>query len=254
MTTNVLQVERIEKYYGRKHRITKALDNLSFNVQVGEFIGIMGPSGSGKTTLLNCLATIDTVTTGKILVAGQDITQFNVTQLEQFRQNELGFIFQDYNLLDTLTGAENIALALVIQGVEKIKIASLVEAVAKTLKITEVLDKYPYEMSGGQMQRVAVARALVKNPQIILADEPTGALDSRSARILLEQLVQLNREQAASIVMVTHDSVSASYCQRILFIKDGKVFTELVRGNDTRQVFFKRILEVMAVLGGDFDA
>lgn len=248
---NILKVENIEKYYGNKDNISKAIDNISFNVLEGEFVGIMGPSGSGKTTLLNCISTIDNVSSGKIIINNQDITKLKSTKLDKFRQNELGFIFQDFNLLDTLTAYENIALALTIKGEKSSLIDSKIKEVAKYLEIEKVLNKYPYQMSGGQKQRVASARAIVTNPSLVLADEPTGALDSKSARLLLERFESLNKELKASILMVTHDSFTASYAHRILFIKDGKIFNELVRGNDSRKEFFNRIMDVITLLGGD---
>lgn len=248
---NILTVEKIEKYYGNKGNITKAIDNISFKVDEGEFVGIMGPSGSGKTTLLNCISTIDTVTTGEIIINSKDITRLKAKNLDKFRQNELGFIFQDFNLLDTLTAYENISLALTIKGEKTSEIHGKVEEVAKYLGIEEVLNKYPYQMSGGQKQRVASARAIVTNPSLILADEPTGALDSKAARLLLERFESLNEDLKATILMVTHDAFTASYAHRILFIKDGKIFTELVRGNDTRKEFFNRIIEVISLIGGD---
>ena len=248
---NILSVEKIEKYYGNKGNITKAIDNISFKVGEGEFVGIMGPSGSGKTTLLNCISTIDKVTTGNIIINDHDITRLKSKKLDKFRQNELGFIFQDFNLLDTLTAYENIALALTIKGEKTFKVDSKIKEVAKYLEIEKVLDKYPYQMSGGQKQRVASARAIVTEPSLILADEPTGALDSKSARFLLERLESLNEELSATILMVTNDAFTASYAHRILFIKDGKIFTELVRGNDSRKEFFNRIMEVITMLGGD---
>ena len=248
---NVLSVEKIEKYYGNKENITKAIDNISFKVEKGEFVGIMGPSGSGKTTLLNCISTIDTVTTGNIIINGKDITKLKSKQLEKFRRDELGFIFQDFNLLDTLTAYENIALALTIQGSNHSKIDALIKDVARSLGIIEVLNKYPYQMSGGQKQRVASARAIVTNPSLILADEPTGALDSKSSRLLLDSFESLNKDLEATILMVTHDAFTASYAHRILFIKDGKIFNELIRGGDSRKEFFNRIIEVVTLLGGD---
>jgi len=229
---NILKVEKIEKYYGNKDNITKAIDNISFRVDKGEFVGIMGPSGSGKTTLLNCISTIDTVTTGNIIINDKDITKIKSKQLENFRKDEVGFIFQDFNLLDTLTAYENIALALTIQGVKPREVDTKIKNVAESLGILEVLNKYPYQMSGGQKQRVASARAIVTNPSLILADEPTGALDSKSSRLLLDSFEKLNKDLEATILMVTHDAFTASYAHRILFIKDGKVFNELVRGND----------------------
>lgn len=211
----------------------------------------MGPSGSGKTTLLNCISTIDNVTTGSIAIDGDDITRLKGRKLEIFRRDKLGFIFQDFNLLDTMTAFENIALALTIGGKKGKEVESLVKKAAESLGIEEVLSKYPYQMSGGQKQRVAAARAIVNNPQIILADEPTGALDSKSAKMLLNSIEKLNIELEATILMVTHDAFTASYAHRILFIKDGKIFNELVRGEDTRKDFFNKIIDVVTILGGD---
>ncbi|EJT6153267.1 ABC transporter ATP-binding protein [Clostridium perfringens] len=248
---NILSVENIEKYYGNKDNITKAIDNINFKVDKGEFVGIMGPSGSGKTTLLNCISTIDNVTTGSIVINGKDITKLKVKELEKFRRDELGFIFQDFNLLDTLTAYENIALALTIQGKKPKDIDNLIKKVAKSLGIDGILNKFPYQISGGQKQRVASARAIVTNPSLILADEPTGALDSKSARMLLDSFESLNKNLEATILMVTHDAFTASYAHRILFIKDGKIFNELVRGTDSRKEFFDRIIEVITLLGGD---
>ena len=248
---NILSVAKIEKYYGNKGNITKAIDNISFNVNKGEFVGIMGPSGSGKTTLLNCISTIDNVTTGHIIINDRDITALKSKQLEEFRRDELGFIFQDFNLLDTLTGFENIALALTIQMRKPKEIEALIKNASAMLEINDVLTKYPYQMSGGQKQRVASARAIVTSPSLILADEPTGALDSKSSRLLLESFEKLNKEQEATILMVTHDAFTASYAHRILVIKDGKMFNELIRGNSSRKEFFNKIIEVVALLGGD---
>ncbi|XZL12550.1 ABC transporter ATP-binding protein [Clostridium perfringens] len=248
---NILSVENIEKYYGNKDNITKAIDNINFKVDKGEFVGIMGPSGSGKTTLLNCISTIDNVTTGSIVINGKDITKLKSKELEKFRRDELGFIFQDFNLLDILTAYENIALALTIQGKKPKDIDALIKKVAKSLGIDEILNKFPYQISGGQKQRVASARAIVTNPSLILADEPTGALDSKSARMLLDSFESLNKDLEATILMVTHDAFTASYAHRILFIKDGKIFNELVRGTDSRKEFFDRIIEVITLLGGD---
>ncbi|MEN1938890.1 ABC transporter ATP-binding protein [Paenibacillus sp. 102] len=251
--TSILKVDHIEKYFGNKGNVTKAINDISFKVEKGEFVGIMGPSGSGKTTLLNCISTIDKVTTGKIIINSQDITTLKAKHLEKFRRDELGFIFQDFNLLDTLTAFENIALALTIQGAKPDVISSTVNEIASKLEITSVLNKFPYEMSGGQKQRVASARAIATNPSLVLADEPTGALDSKSSRLLLESFEKLNKELNTTILMVTHDAFSASYAKRILFIKDGKIFNELVRGNDSRKEFFNRIMDVVTLLGGDAD-
>lgn len=249
----VLEVKNIEKYYGNKGNLTKAIDNISFNVFKGEFVGIMGASGSGKTTLLNCISTIDRVTSGDIIVNNNDITKLKGNALNKFRREELGFIFQDFNLLDTLTNYENIALALTIQQVKPKEIESRVRDISKELGIEEILNKYPYEISGGQKQRVASARAIITNPKLVLADEPTGALDSKSARMLLENFEYLNNDLKATIVMVTHDAFTASYCKRILFIKDGKIFNELVKGNSTRKEFFDKIIDVVTLLGGELN-
>lgn len=249
--SNILEVKNIEKYYGNKDNVTKAIDGISFDVEKGEFVGIMGASGSGKSTLLNCISTIDNVTTGKILLKGKDITRLKGKSLEKFRRDELGFIFQDYNLLDTLTIYENIALALTIQNRKPKEIDTLVKDISKRLGIDELLNKYPYQVSGGQKQRVASARAIVTDPSIILADEPTGALDSKSARQLLESFESMNKDLQATILMVTHDPFTASYAERILFIKDGKIFNELIKGKMSRKEFFDRIIEVVTLLGGE---
>lgn len=251
--STVLKVENIEKYYGNKGSLTKALDGISFQIEKGEFVGIMGASGSGKTTLLNCISTIDRVTAGNIIINSKNITQYKGNKLNKFRREELGFIFQDFNLLDTLTAYENIALALTIQKVPAGQIDPRVQDAAQKLGITDILWKYPYQMSGGQRQRVACARAIITNPQLILADEPTGALDSKSARMLLESFKTLNEQSSATILMVTHDAFTASYAGRILFIKDGQIFNELVRGRDSRKVFFNKIIEVVSLLGGELN-
>ncbi|MEG1296763.1 MAG: ABC transporter ATP-binding protein [Niameybacter sp.] len=247
----LLTVQQIQKYYGARGNMTKALDHINFEVEKGEFVAIMGPSGSGKTTLLNCISTIDTVTSGHIVIDGNDITSLSQKKLAEFRRNHLGFIFQDFNLLDTLTSFENIALALSIQKVSPKELESRIHTLADQLGITDILSKYPYQLSGGQKQRVACARAIVTNPSLVLADEPTGALDSKASRMLLESLEFLNTQLNATIMMVTHDAFTASYANRILFIKDGKIFTELLRGSDTRKIFFNRIIEVVTLLGGD---
>ncbi len=251
MNTPILEVCDIQKYYGNKGNITKAVNRISLSVGKGEFVGIMGSSGSGKTTLLNCISTIDTVTSGKILVEGKDITALRGKQLSAFRREKLGFIFQDFNLLDTLTAYENISLALSISGIKAKEIDQRVQGIAEALNITEVLENYPYQMSGGQQQRVAAARAMVTDPALVLADEPTGALDSRSSRMLLAMLEELNQKLSATILMVTHDPFTASYCRRILFIKDGKIFNEIHRGTGSRKDFFEEIMEVVSVLGGE---
>lgn len=247
----ILQVKQIEKIYGNKSNILKAIDGISFNVNKGEFVGIMGPSGSGKSTLLNCISTIDRVSAGDIIINGVNLTNLKGKSSNNFRAKELGFIFQDFNLLSTLTAFENIALSLTIQGKKPKAIQKLVKEVALRLEISNLLNKLPSEMSGGQKQRVAAARAIVTNPSLVLADEPTGALDSKASRLLLDSLDKLNEELETTILMVTHDAFTASYANRILFIKDGKIFNELIRGNDTRKDFFKRIIEVTTLLGGD---
>lgn len=251
MSTPVLEVAHLEKVYGALGNVTRALNDVSFTVNRGEFVGIMGASGSGKSTLLNCVSTIDSATSGTIRINGQDVTRMKQAKLSQFRREELGFIFQDSNLLDTLTARENIALPLTIARTNSVEISTRVQDVAARLSISQVLDKYPYQMSGGQQQRVAAARALVTDPTMIMADEPTGALDSKSARLLLESLEALNRRLRATVLMVTHDSFAASYTSRVLFIRDGKIFTELRRGDTDRREFFDRIMEVVAMMGGE---
>lgn len=251
MATPVLEVAHLEKVYGALGNVTRALNDVSFTVNRAEFVGIMGASGSGKSTLLNCVSTIDSATSGTIRINGQDVTRMKQAKLSQFRREELGFIFQDSNLLDTLTARENIALPLTIAHTNSAEISTRVQDVAARLSISQVLDKYPYQMSGGQQQRVAAARALVTDPTMIMADEPTGALDSKSARLLLESLEALNRRLRATVLMVTHDSFAASYTSRVLFIRDGKIFTELRRGDTDRREFFDRIMEVVAMMGGE---
>ena len=249
----ILKVKNIQKYYGGKGNVTKAIDNISFNVYEGEYIGIMGASGSGKTTLLNCISTIDTVTSGNIYIDNKNITEMKSKEISKFRREKLGFIFQDFNLLDTLTAYENIALALTITKVNPKEIDKRIKEVANLLNIQDILNKYPYQMSGGQKQRVASARAIITNPKLILADEPTGTLDSKSAKMLLESFKNLNEQINATILMVTNDVFTASYCKRILFIKDGKIFNEIVRGEETRKQFFNNIMEVVSLLGGDLN-
>lgn len=249
----VVEIKHLEKYYGSKGNLTKAVNDISFDIQKGEFIGIMGASGSGKTTLLNCIATIDRATSGQILINGKNVTKMKGNHLNRFRREQLGFIFQDFNLLDTLTAYENIALALTIQRKNHREIQQKVLEIAEKLNILDILNKYPYQLSGGQKQRVASARAMITNPSVILADEPTGALDSKSARMLLESFEQLNKELKATILMVTHDAFSASYADRILFIKDGEIFNELVKGKDTRKEFFDKIINVVTLLGGELN-
>lgn len=249
----ILRIDNVEKYYGNRSSLTKAIDNISFEVDKGEFVAIMGASGSGKTTLLNCISTIDRVTSGRIYVGGQDITELKGNKLNRFRREQLGFIFQDFNLLDTLTAFENIALALSIQGVHAKEIQKRVSQLACELGISDVLDKYPYQMSGGQKQRVASARAIITNPKLILADEPTGALDSKASRMLLESFNYLNQELEATILMVTHDAFTASYADRVIFIKDGKIFNGILKCGSTRKEFFDKIIDVVTLLGGDLN-
>ncbi|MBO3443477.1 ABC transporter ATP-binding protein [Clostridium sp. CCUG 7971] len=248
---NILKLKNVEKYYGNKNNLFKVIDNVSFDIGEGEFVGIMGPSGSGKTTLLNLVATIDTVSAGNIYIDDNDITNIKPKNISKFRREKLGFIFQEFNLLDTLTISENIAMSLTINKYPKNKIDEKVSEISKQLGIYDLLNKYPYQVSGGQKQRTACARALVTNPTLILADEPTGALDSKSSQMLIQIISDLNKDLNATIMMVTHDSFTASYCDRILFLKDGAIFTELVKGNLTRKQFFNQILDVVASLGGD---
>lgn len=249
--SKVLRIENVEKYYGGRSNVTKAVDGVSFDVEEGEFLAIMGASGSGKTTLLNLISTIDRVTGGHIYVEGQDITELKGNELNRFRREELGFIFQDFNLLNTLTARENIALALTIQGMKGEKVLERVADIAEKLEISKILDKYPYQLSGGEKQRVASARAVITNPNLVLADEPTGALDSKSSRQLLSTFEYLNVELGATILMVTHDAFTASYAHRVVFIKDGKVFNEVAKNKGTRKEFFGEIIDVMTLLGGD---
>ena len=249
----ILLAEHLEKTYGGRGSTTYALRDLSLAVEPGDFVGVMGASGSGKTTLLNCLSTIDRPTGGRIVVDGREVTALKGRELARFRRERLGFIFQDCNLLDTLTAFENIALALTILGRPPRDIEGQVLDTARLLGIEGVLSRFPYQLSGGERQRVAAARAIITDPALILADEPTGALDSRSARLLLERLALLNREREATILMVTHDAFTASWCRRILFIRDGTLFRQLERGEEDRRSFFGRIMAVVAQLGGDSD-
>ena len=247
----VLKIENLKKYYGVNTNITKAVDGISFSVLEGEFVAIMGASGSGKTTLLNCVSTIDTVTSGHIFVDNRDITTVKEDDLADFRRENLGFIFQDFNLLDTLTIEENISLSLIINNENTNKVDEKVKNIADKLGISDILKKFPYEVSGGQKQRCACARALINNPKLILADEPTGALDSKSSRLLLETMDEMNNKLKATILMVTHDSFSASFCKRVLFLKDGKIFIFIIKGEKTRKEFFNEILDMLTLLGGD---
>ena len=247
----LLKLEHIQKWYDCGENAIKAIEDISFSIQEGEFVGIMGASGSGKTTMLNCISTIDTVSDGNIYLEGLDVTTINEKDIASFRRKNLGFIFQDFNLLDTLTVSENIALALTINRVPVKQVDTLVQKMAEKLNITDILEKYPYQISGGQKQRCACARALINNPKLILADEPTGALDSHSAKILLSTIRRINVEFGTTILMVTHDAYSASYASRILFLRDGAIFAEIQKENDTQQVFFDKILNVLTAMGGD---
>ncbi|HIQ98332.1 MAG TPA: ABC transporter ATP-binding protein [Candidatus Scybalocola faecavium] len=247
----LLRIQDLSKYYGTPSNLTKALDKVSFQAQTGEFIGVMGASGSGKTTLLRCISTLDHITSGHIFLDGQDITRLSQKDVARFRRENLGFIFQDYNLLDTLTLGENIRLALTIQGEDEKKIDEKTKEMARRLNIHQILDKFPPQVSGGQMQRCACARAMVNKPKLLLADEPTGALDSRSGAELMAAFNELNELYHITIFMVSHDAFAASHCHRILFLKDGQIFHELIRGGRSRRDFFQDILDVMSGLGGD---
>ena len=238
----ILKLDHIQKYYGNGGNLTKAIQDISFSVAEGEFLGIMGASGSGKTTLLNCISTIDDVSAGHIYLEGTDVTELRPKSLARFR---LGFVFQDFNLLDTLTISENIALALAINRAPAGEVEPRIREMAEKLNITDILDKYPYQVSGGQKQRCACARAIINQPKLLLADEPTGALDSHSAQMLLSTIQSINEQLGATILMVTHDAFTASYAGRILFLQDGKIFTELCRGSDSRSAFFEKILHVL---------
>lgn len=247
---SIVEAKRIKKVYGSKGNVFTALDEIDLTVVEGEFVGIMGPSGAGKSTLLNVLATIDQPTSGDIVIDGTSIIKMNEKELSAFRRERLGFIFQDYNLLDTLTVKENILLPLALAKMNVKELERRVEKVADKFGISPILDKYPYQISGGQKQRTAASRAIVAKPSLILADEPTGALDSKSATDLLESLKNLSEQDKATILMVTHDAFAASYCERVLFIKDGKLFTELVKGKTSRKEFFNKVLDVLSALGG----
>lgn len=246
----IVETNRVKKVYGVKGNVFTALDDINLTIREGEFVGIMGPSGAGKSTLLNVLATIDEPTSGDIVIDGKSILNMNEEQLSTFRRDKLGFIFQDYNLLNTLTVKENILLPLALAKMNVNDLEQRVKEVSNKFGIQSILDKYPYQISGGQKQRTAASRAIVSKPSLILGDEPTGALDSKSATDLLESLKDLSEQDKATILMVTHDALAASYCQRVLFIKDGKLFTELVKGNQTRKEFFNRVLDVLSALGG----
>lgn len=248
---NYIRVCDVEKYYGNGATASKAIDRVSFQVEKGEFVGVMGASGSGKTTLLNMLSTIDSVTAGHIYYENLDITELSENDLSEFRRKNLGFVFQEYNLLDTLTIEENILLAMTLQGCGKKELLERCREMLRLLGIEDVKTKFPYQVSGGQKQRCACARALINHPRLLLADEPTGALDSRSSQTLLETFTDMNGKLRATIFMVTHDAFSASYCGRILFLKDGRIFHELRRGNKNRRQFLNEILDVLSLTGGE---
>jgi bacitracin transport system ATP-binding protein len=247
---NILKGTKIYKSYGNKYNKQEVLKGIDIGVREGEFVSIMGASGSGKTTLLNVLSSIDKVSQGSILIEGKEMTEMKEKQLAHFRKNHLGFIFQEYNLLDTLTVKENILLPLSISKTPKKEADFKFERVATELGIYDIKDKYPNEISGGQKQRTSAARAFIHEPSIIFADEPTGALDSKSASDLLNKLSDLNQKRKATILMVTHDPVAASYCNRVIFIKDGQIYTQLNKGEESRQDFFKDIMKTQGVLGG----
>lgn len=247
----VLYAQNVQKSFGTRGNVQEVLKGINLHVAEGEFVGIMGPSGAGKTTLLNVLATIDRSTAGTILIDGEDISKMKDARLSAFRRDKLGFIFQDYNLLDTLSVKENILLPISLGKVNKKEAAQRFTDIANILGIAELANKYPYEISGGQKQRTSAARALINEPTMVFADEPTGALDSKSAASLLKTLEDVNKERAVTIMMVTHDAIASSYCSRVVFLKDGMIYSELYRGDKARQAFFQEILKVQGVLGGD---
>ena len=246
----ILDAKKIHKSFGNKFNKQEVLKGIDLNIQKGEFVSIMGASGSGKTTLLNVLSSIDKISSGTIMIEGKEMTSMKEKKLAEFRKNHLGFIFQEYNLLDTLTVKENILLPLSITKTPKKEANQLFDTLANELGILELSNKYPSEISGGQKQRTSAARAFIHKPSIIFADEPTGALDSKSATDLLNKMSELNQKRKATILMVTHDPVAASYCSRVIFIKDGQIYTQLMKGEETRQTFFKDILKTQGVLGG----
>lgn len=245
----ILEVKNLKKSYGNQKNTQTVLNGIDLEINKGEFVGVMGPSGAGKSTLLNIISTIDTASSGEIKIEGKNITNLDNKQIAKFRKTSLGFIFQDFNLLDTLSVKDNIALPLALARVSMNEINTKVNSIATTLGIQDLLSKYPYEISGGQKQRTACARAIITNPSLILADEPTGALDSKSSTDLLNAMTRLNEEQDATIMMVTHDAFAASYCKRVLFIKDGLIFKEVIR-RGSRKEFFKEILDVLSLIGG----
>ena len=251
----VLETKNLSKIYGGRSASlkVKALNDINIEINKGEFVGVMGPSGSGKSTLLNILATIDSPTSGNVYIDGKDPHKMDLDDLAIFRRRNLGFIFQDFNLLDTLTVRENISLPLVLEGEKDKLIDGKIEAIARVLNIADILDKRTYEISGGQQQRTAAARAIVARPEIVMADEPTGNLDSKASFDLMTSMEKLNIEEGATIVMVTHDAFAASFCHRIIMIKDGEEFLEIRRGDNSRQVFFNEILDALSLLGGGYN-
>ncbi len=248
----ILQIENLTKTYGSGGSKTEALRGITFDVLEGEFLGIMGASGSGKTTLLNCIATMTKPTSGRVVLRGQDISAFHGNRLAEYRGKKIGYLFQEFELLENMTARENIALPLSLHGVTMGSARERIEKLAAMLDITEALDKFPSQLSGGQKQRAAAVRAMISDPEIVLADEPTGALDSQNAKVLMDKLSAVHREEGKTILMVTHDANAASYCSRILFIQDGRVFHELRRNlqKETTAAFYERIVAVMAQLGG----
>lgn len=250
---NILQVRELTKTYGLKGNVTRAIKNIEFSVEKGEFVAVMGPSGSGKTTLLNLISTIDRATSGEILVDGANVTKLTKRETAAFRRDKLGFVFQDFNLIDAMPIDENIALALSIAK-DTTDMKARVEKIAETLGIAQILKKYPHEISGGEKQRASAARAVIKNPALILADEPTGALDTKSAKRLMETFLTLNESLGSTILMVTHDGNMASYASRVLFLKDGEIFNEIRRGDDSQRDFYERIMDTIGFLGGMADA
>ena len=249
----LLEIKNITKYYGSGDTVSKALNGVSFSMKKGEFTAIMGASGSGKSTLLNVIATIDRPSSGCIFLEGKDVAGLKEKELAAFRRDRLGFIFQEYNLLDTLTVGENIVLPLNLQKCSAGETAERLAKVAESLEITEQLSKFPRQLSGGQRQRAACARALITEPALILADEPTGALDSANSKSLMQTFTYMNQSLGSTILMVTHDAVVGSYASRVLFLKDGKIWNELHRGERTRQAMYHEILNIMAVRGGEAD-
>ncbi|WP_020615115.1 ABC transporter ATP-binding protein [Paenibacillus daejeonensis] len=245
----LVEISNLSKVY-ESHLAHRALDNLRLEVESGEFVGIMGPSGSGKTTLLNAIATIDEPTSGHIRIAGLDPLSMDKDEMALFRRRQLGFVFQQYNLLDSLTIAENIILPLSLDGLPVREMEQRLSAVADKLGITSLLSRRIYEISGGQRQRVAIARAIIHRPALILADEPTGNLDSKSSRDVMETFAALHASERTTILMVTHDAVAASFCSRVVFIKDGRLYNDMYQGGQ-RQAFFQKIIDMLSLLGGD---